>query len=616
MARTATTETSIPPAARTMRRIRGLAAFLTVTATVFATAGEESSTRPAKPRTMFDAQVDVEEAPYAVRVFLQEGKSIGDTDAHVYYEPVISLRADREGDLDHRIDRRGDLVLFARFDTRSDRLAKIVREHLLRLAIETGQEPDLKPGTTPYRISVLHVTDWNLAATDEPNPTPGSPRVSNTMRSAFTARGNVAVKFPFGSKPEAEAFVKELNEGTVDLYFNYRFSGVSDETCSATLKSGDARSSDLFKKVVGEGGKGYVARHQVVKIAEQNQHFAGLEARCNNFEVAQALLDMLLNDLDTKAPQLTLPFDALKDQVAFDPDTFRADMNTKTKEIEQRSHREFINDVVARTVTDYKSKTGGFGAQGGYGPAMGGLNVNWGKAEGSSDTAVRKSLKDTLSKVGLHGEWEGEQFVPKSLDVHSTGELEAALEKDMTVTVELTDDASSGYAQILTREGAWAEIVEPSDRKEVGRRLAEMRERLESKIEDSWVESYNAHSALIGVSSCAYRINVRNLNRRAHYFKTNRTDDMATVAGYTTVGCPGDETMELRTLRHSKEDDNWTLLVRKIARACTELRVEMVYFDGSAVPKVSRHWTDARPVRGIGPKWCKEADRALLVKGR
>ena len=658
----ATTKRSFGHAAPAKRRIRGLTAGLAVGAAAFVMATAESATGPAKPQTKFLAEVRVEEAPYAIRVFLQEGKSFGDTDAHVYYEPVITIKADSEGNLFHSFDRQGNLVLKARFDTRYERMAELVREHILRLAIERGEELDLKEGTKPYRISVLDVSNWNLATTNESDPAPDSPRVSIRMKAGFSSKGEIAVTFPFGDKDEGASFVEELNEGIVNLYFSYRFSGVSDEKCSATLRSNSARSSDLFKNVAGEGREGYVARHQVVKIAELNQVTAGVETRCNNFQVANMLLDRLLRDLDIRAPKSMLSFDELRDQVAFDEDSFKADVVDKVKEISKQSDREIITKAIADASSAYDSEQTSVGAQGGYAGFVAGLNASFAESAGRADTSVRKSLQDTLSKVGLYTEWEGKKLVPKALDVHSTGELEAALTKDMSVEISLPDPASAGYSQILTREGAWAEAVEPADQKEIGRKfkeideqhhalaaamdrsfaqfqddlsstLEEAKEHTLASIEDALElsrqrtdkaitrsresiekgvaqeirkakNSANSYaSRTVSVRKCKYKLDLRNRDP-FHYFSTRATDDIAIIATHRNRGCDENQVPEISISRMSENVNRWTFHVGNVDDDCDLLWVDVVYLNGTRVPVSRTFWTRSVPSASVRPEYC------------
>ena len=302
--------------------------------------GGESTARLPRPKVAADAQYDLGRGGYPVRVFFEEGKSFSHPTAHVFYEPLIYLMTTDEGKLRHHIRGNNELVLFFRVETDNTFLVNTIRERLSKTAQEES-DTQIVPGTLKYRISPLTMSESWFASS-----------LSNLRSSSFenksiVEKGEIPLRFPTKTQAEAEAFLQELELGVDQLIFKYTFSGVSDDVCEVEFKGENTQDIDLYKKVTGAGGEGFVTRDQAADIADSMVVTESLSGRCGSSEWLVYLTDKLLDALGTRTVAMEDGWAKLHEFTAFDPKSFSADVRRKTKDVEKGVSRRIIDESVA-----------------------------------------------------------------------------------------------------------------------------------------------------------------------------------------------------------------------------------------------------------------------------
>ena len=271
-----------------------LAAALTVCWTT-AFAQDTGTEGLARPKVKADGQIEIKDAGYNVRYYLQEGKDATDLDAKVYYEPVIYLETDEENKIRHAINtKKGTLTLFIRSHPHGE-IVEAVRRHLVKIAKERIPRDKWEEKKDHYNIQVLDLHNaWLQSTSLKYN---GDPVVkSQPIKSSFREKGSVVVSFRMGVG-DARSFIDHLNDRVDQLQFRYKFAGVKEERCTARAKSAQVQAIDQFKKVTGQGTKDYVSRDQVVNIADTMIKKKIFETRCSSLATTNDLLEKLLDQL-------------------------------------------------------------------------------------------------------------------------------------------------------------------------------------------------------------------------------------------------------------------------------------------------------------------------------
>ena len=423
--------------------------ILICSTSLLAQLANESTARLPRPKVAHDAQYDLGLGGYPVRIFFEEGKSFADPTGHVFYEPLIYLQTDNEGKLKNSIDDNG-LLLFFRVETDGDFLVDTIRDNLNKTAQERAEE-EIVPGSLKYRISPLTMSEaWFESGISRH-------RSISFENKALVERGELLIFFEI-PKQEAEKLLNNLQDGLDQLLFKYSFSGVSDEVCEADFKGETTRALESFRRVGGPGRKGFVTRHQVAKIVEDMIVSESLSVRCGSSEWLVYLADQLLDMLSTRSLKLEDAWATLYKITEFDPKSFTADVVRKTKDIERKASRDIIDESVADAVSKSKAWTAEAGGSG-YGF---GASASYGEATSETRAMAKKDFRDVMAKMGILGEWEGEQYIPKSVDVHSVADLEGSWGRDVEVRYVITTGQTGQHSVSLTKESFSSAVKEPN----------------------------------------------------------------------------------------------------------------------------------------------------------
>lgn len=378
---------------------------------------------------------------YPIRIYFQTEKSFSNLDAHVFYEPLIYLETDEHGALLRHVDQDGTLTLYFSVETDTDFINGAIRENLGRTA-QARSETELAPGSFKYRIGPLDLTPWFESAKKRIN----GERIKSdeVAKGPLNEKGRMPIFFSTGSRENAVAFVEDLQNGRDQLVFKYRFSGIRDEKCEAHLDGKDVQQIDLYKKVVGDGGRGFVARDQAASIARAWASSENLEVRCSDPEYAEWLHDKLLERLgNIHTSQLT--GNELDKYLKLDPDSFKADIIKEANNISKEVVREQVLGAISRGWSKAEADAKEGGGTVGYGPFMAAGSASLADSRGASKAEARKAFVGILKKRGYLAELkDGRISIPKSVDVYTVADMRRAWEKSMKLEYVFS---SSGIAE-------------------------------------------------------------------------------------------------------------------------------------------------------------------------
>ena len=406
-----------------------------------------------RPEVKRDGTFAVEGVNYEIDYYFQEGKSYQDEDAHVYYAPAFHLTVEEDLSIRHHIDEgNGSLTLYFQRAADSEATVNALRGKLLATAKKAV--PDPIEGERKYRIGPLLPDYVVFRSTKAYRWEDGGERkklTSERVRGVDTqAEAAFAVHFYDLSRGQAERFVNELQEDLVQIEFRYAFEGVSDETCIAKSKDGLDQSIDLFKESVGEGREGYVSRHQVVEIADRIAQGSYFSVRCADFATAAKLMEDLVAMLGKAESIEIADWNTLDDRVAFDGDSFKADVTDSLAGISNERVRDILESAMAEEESSSSSRRFGVGGEtergggfvgGFFGSLSDALNVNYGSDESEAKSEAASTYVDLFKDKGVSIHWDGEKLVPKSVDVHTVADLRAKWGRSIELEYNLIKDA-------------------------------------------------------------------------------------------------------------------------------------------------------------------------------
>ena len=414
--------------------------------------GGASANKEARPKVVHDHQVRIEGGGYGVRVYFEEGKTFSDPDAHVFYEPLIYLELDENGKLEHELRQDGDswvLSMYFRVESDWDSLRKTIREELLSEARKIMPKEEYENVDFAYRIKPMYVESAYFQST--------SPRQDGFYRSepfpskSFNESGRYHIYFRMDSEDEARSFLSDLvpnepnRDPTDNLRFVYRFSGVSDAVCEATFSGSDFQSVDAKATIEGPGGVGYVTRDNATAFAEQVVQQENITARCADAEWADYVVGQLMRRLgDVQEVDLTDGWETLQKFNLLDENDLAADLENRAKDITKEVVRNQLLAAIAQAKSEAEatasseSMGGELGVEGGYFTGNAAFNTAESLSESSSESATeaRKEFRDIMEKSGIFGEWEGEKYTPKSLQVYSEEDMNKAWNTDIEIRYE------------------------------------------------------------------------------------------------------------------------------------------------------------------------------------
>ena len=437
-------------------RVLSVVAALTFSHPSLAQGDGDDTARLPRPKVSSDAQYQLERSGinvggYAIRVYFEEGKTFTDLDAHVFYEPLVYLKTDQHGALLRNVEDDGLLTLYFAVETDTDFLEGEIRKGLIHTAQRRRKagDPQLTPESFKYRISPLDVAAWFESSKRE------GVKSDDLAKGPLNERGRMPIYFEMGSREIAVAFVNDLHHIRDQLVFKYRFSGVSDEICKAEFRGRATQDIDLYKKVVGDGGQGFVARHQAADIADSMASSESLRMRCSNPEWAVWLAEELMKRVGAHE-EITLSREngwrRLDKLLRFDPESFKADLITEAKNIEKQVVREQVLDAISKGISQAETEARKAGAAIGYGGFVLGASGSLAESEAESAAEARKEFSDMMEKRGILGEWVGNVYIPKSVDVHSAADVHSAWSKNIDLEYVFPTGRTAEHSVNLTEQ--------------------------------------------------------------------------------------------------------------------------------------------------------------------
>ena len=447
---------------------------------------DDDTARLPRPKVSSDAQYQLDRGGidvggYPIRIYFEESKTFTDLDAHVFYEPLVYLETDQHGALLRNVEDDGLLTLYFTVETDTGFLEGEIRKGLAREA-QKRSSTEIVPGSFKYRISPLDLTAWFESSKRRLN---GERMKSDELAGgSVNEKGRMPIYFETGSRKNAVAFVNELQNERDQLVFKYRFSGIADEICEAEFRGRVTQGIDLYKKVVGDGGEGLVTRHQAVDIADSMTSSVSLGVRCGNREWATWLTEELMKRVGAHE-ELPLSrgdgWERLDELLRFDSKSFEADLITEAKNIEKEVVREQVLGAISKGISRADTDARKAGVAIGYGGFVLGASGSLARSKADSVAEARKEFSDMMQKRGILGEWSGNIYIPKSVDVHSAADVQSAWGQDIDLKYVFTTGRTAEYSVNLTDQTF-------SATRDIGAELAErieiLKEELDKKIEE------------------------------------------------------------------------------------------------------------------------------------
>lgn len=143
---------------------------------------------------------------------------------------------------------------------------------------------------------------------------------------------------------------------------------------------------------------------------------------------------------------MTNGWESLRKYNLLDENDLVADLENRARDIKEDVVRNQIVDAIAQARSETEGRDDDFdvgvqGRAGGMGFSLMqaiGLNLGKSSAESSSESAmlVRKEFRDIMEKNGIFGEWEGEKYTPKSLQVYSDDSMDRAWNTNIRIRYE------------------------------------------------------------------------------------------------------------------------------------------------------------------------------------
>ena len=497
--------------------------------------GDVSANKEARPKVLHDHQVHIGRGGYAVQVYFEEGKTFSDPDAHVFYEPLIYLERDENGKLEYELRQDGDswvLSMYFRVESDWQFLHDAIRKELLSEARRIMPREEFENVDFAYRIKPIHVSSAYFQST--------SPRQDGFYVSApfpsksFNESGLYNIYFRVDSEDEARSLLSALtpddpNRRPTDyLRFVYRFSGVSDAVCEARFSGSDSQNVDAKATIEGPGGEGYVNRDNAMAFAEQVARRESMTTRCADAEWADSVVGQLMERLGgIREFDLINGWESLREYNLLDENDLVADLENRARNITKEVVRNQLLDAIAQArseaeVTASSESAGGSASGEGFGVSgSAAFNTAEYLSEASSELAMeaRKEFRDVMEKSGIFGEWEGEKYTPKSLQVYSKEDMHRALNAGITIRDEFPSGVIAEHSIELLGDSHTNHFVENF----VGR--------LESRV-DTAVRSMLAASSRARESTAAATRAARSANSAAQSAAdaAQRADDAAQSA--------------------------------------------------------------------------------------
>ena len=631
-----------------------------------ATGTQEDVATVARPKVKHDGHFAVTRddgsrlVGYDIYYYFQAGKSFQHVDAHVFFAPPFHLEVDDAQQIRHNIHDDGSLTLYVVRPVDSSKIKNDLRDELLNtarkrdIAIASGKK---------YRVNVLGLKDASFEFDKKYLDTRSRKWkriISQEMEGVFTQSGEIAVHFTDLHGQAAENILGDLQSNKIQLRFRYTFAGITEESCSAKSEDRGVQDVDLFRKVAGDGREGFVARHQVANIADSLIRENIFTVRCASGAALPDLLEILTNQLNASERRTVADWALLDELIEFDPESFKADITEKLNSVKNEVVREQALDAMSKAMGEAESEATEAGLALGYSLFMVKAEGSYAESEAKDMAEARKEFTDSLGKMGLSVEWEGQKFVPKSVDVHSVAELRAKWGQNLEVNFTIPAGGEGQDVLQLTKDDRTVTMPH-RERRQIDRRLQNLEEKLASVLlnveraatdaersaadtrravaaatdameaterveeiaqrasSDAWLATELGEQALdlaetarnkvrsaIRVASCNYEFHNPYEGRvENYYFNLGNSSDMAIFSDWdlTCHSYGGHPHFELSRYR-----GNWHLLVSNLNTydACDTFDVRVIYINGERVERDRTQISSlpSSPPLQLRDSWC------------
>lgn len=388
-----------------------------------------SAAGTARPLIRFEGQVPLGYGGYDLRVFVAEGENIHESNINLYHEPLIYIQADDQGGIVHKIDDDVDdtalLILRVRWDLHS----QLIQERIQRFFAEKRNAP-----SESWIIGPLVVANAWFESRRNPNIK------SNALpqNTSFASKGEYLAYFPFENRQAAAEFIARLQHQADQLKFTYSFEGVSDERCTAKASYEDIQRIDRFRDLFGEGRVGYVQRHQLAGIYQEIGKMTSTRSRCSD---AELLVQMVNQAMDQLGSPESVPLEQLKEYAVLDND-LRSDLETSLNEMIRSVSRTQDQEAFRQAISQAR---GSSSSVGGTVDFLETFSAKLSDRSADASEEARQSFRDVLRKHGISGEWEGERYIPKTLDVYSKERMASHWTQGVEIEYGLTKGATDEF---------------------------------------------------------------------------------------------------------------------------------------------------------------------------
>ena len=436
-----------------------------------------------RPNLASEGQTIIRPNGLAVKFFESESDDSAER-RYILYEPPIFLLTKTDGSgrriLDATVSEDGIATVNFFWDSAPEKTHEAIRAYL-------DQTPGYGSKYKSAIIKPLFVTvGWLESAQDT------TVRSQEFPPQSFNTSGRIRAYFDFRVREEAQKFVDALNADDetltpIQLNFRYSFSGDARDTCSADVSSEQIAETERFKSLTGAGGPGKVTRDQLTDIADDLFKSVSIRTTCRDLGAADRLVRQAVAQLG--APEHLTTWEQLGEFSGLSPSDFAADLTTQL----EKSNKSVDRDQIRNAITEAESsqKSGKIAA--GWGPFMGAVSASLSNAS----QLARSEFEDHLSKSSIAVQWDGQKYVPKSLNVHSREEIVRSWKGGVKVSYTKLSDGSQLHAITLTEKNWLNTItVTPEEGLDLRRALDRLNRRLSSldtslRVNDGLLSSHD-----------------------------------------------------------------------------------------------------------------------------
>ena len=415
----------------------------------------QTTAGPARPKLRFDGEFDLESndgVGYRLYYYFQHGGSPDNLESHVFYPPPYHLVTDEGRQIKYNFDEGENiLTLWVRYANSSREIVRALRTHLAKVAVDQHQAKII-PGTNPYRISVLPVTSWHFNLTKNGE--------QSGKYEASLPEGDVAVHFRDVNADSARGIVNDLQSDTTQLSFQYTFSALAEETCTASFRGEGVQGIDIFRQLEGEGERGFVSRRQAAQIADDLVDQEVFQVSCPEGGMLSDLTDFLLRRLEDREERDVASWEELDQLIALDLDDFRADITETLKTVDNRVVRTHVANAMSNASSKFEKTKVGLGTSANFIDLLSAeLEGNFSNETDEATATAKRAVSDALKKSGVQVDWQGWRSTPKTVDVHTVAEMSAEWASGVEFEYSLPKGQEGSGSRHLTAEDRTASVA-------------------------------------------------------------------------------------------------------------------------------------------------------------